>query len=272
MGPDSARYMLAGQGHKVARPFNLRWLLPAVCGDDERMWWGVWFAAWPVTVAGMIWWCHAAGLSFWQGVSAAVFVVCLAGVWGPLVVRPVGVDLPAMALTVTAVAAAETGWWPLAAALVVAAAATKETSPIWAALWAWHPAFLAALVVPATVAVFNRAGMDDVTRTGAGGVLLRVHDHPVRTAWEHHQGKWRDPRMVTQWGACLAAFYQPTWQTAAVVAAAYTQLVVATDTYRLVHTAAGPFLAVCAAQTVPTAWLAVAVVVSAVWWLTPDTQ
>jgi hypothetical protein len=268
-GPDSARYILAGQGERVARPFNLRWLLPNVCGDDVRMWWAVWFASWPVAFGGMVWWAFEAGLVWQQMLAAAVLVVSLAGVWGPHVVRPVGVDLPAMSLSIVAVAALEAGWWPLAVALVVVAGSIKETSPVFAALWAWHPVMLAGLVAPLVIGWFNRPELDRVT---AEPVLRRVHDHPVRSAWEHHAGKWRDPRMVTQWGGCVAAVWSPSWQLAAVLVVAYAQLAVATDLYRLVHTAAGPLVALVAVQVVPVEWLPALVLASVVWWLTPEFQ
>lgn len=272
LGPDSSRYILAGQGKRVARPFNLRWLLPRLCADVAWRWWAVWFASWPVAAAGMIWWGHELGLEVWQGAAAAVFVLSLAGVWAPHVCRPVSVDLPAMAVSIVAVAALDAGWWPLAVVLVLVAGSIKETSPVFAALWGWHPVMLIGLLAPVIAAIFNRSELDRITATGANGVLKHVHDHPVRSAWEHHQGKWRDPRMVTQWGPGLAALYRPSWQVAAVIAAAYAQLIVATDMYRIIHTAAGPLLAIVAVQNIPIPWLGVAAAIAAVYWLHPETQ
>jgi hypothetical protein len=269
LGPDSARYMLAAQGHGVARPFNLRVLLPAVCGDDPRMWWGVWLLSWPVAAAGMAWWAFESGLVWQQMLAAPILLLALAGVWAPHVCRPVSVDLPAMAVSIVAVAALEAGWWPLAVVLAVIAGSIKESSPVWAALWAWHPILLVGLVVPLVIGVWRRPTLDEVTQMP---VLRRVHDHPVRSAWEHHAGKWRDPRMVAQWGGCLAAFYSPSLRVAVVTAVAHAQLIVATDTYRLIHTAAGPFLAVAAVQVIPVPWLALACAVSCVWWLKPEFQ
>ena len=54
LGPDSARYMLAGGGHAVARPFNLRWFLPTVCRNSAKRWWLAWALSWPIAaiVAG----------------------------------------------------------------------------------------------------------------------------------------------------------------------------------------------------------------------------
>lgn len=269
LGPDSSRYILAGRGVAVARPFNLRWLLPTVCGNSAKRWWLAWGLSWPIAAAGMVWWSFELNLTVWQGLTAAVLVLSLAGVWAPHVCRPVSVDLPAMAVSIVAVAALEAGWWPLAVALVLVAASIKETSPVFAALWAWNPILLAGLLVPVVVSFWRRPALDEVT---AQPVLKRVHDHPVRSAWEHHAGKWRDPRMVVQWGPCLAALYRPTWQVAAVLAAAYAQLAVATDIYRLVHTAAGPLLAIVAVQQIPTPWLGVAAAVAAAYWLRPEYQ
>lgn len=268
-GPDAARYMLAGHGKPVARPFNLRVLLPAICGADVKLWSIVWWASWPVAALGMAWWTFEAGLVWQQMIAAPILLLALAGVWGPHVVRPVGVDLPAMAVSIVAVAALHAGWWPLAIVLACVAASIKETSPVFMALWAWNPILLVGLVVPVVVSFFRRPVMDEVT---LNPVLKRVHDHPIRSAFEHHAGKWRDPRMVLQWGGCLAAFYTPSLRVAAVTLAAYAQLIVATDTYRLIHTAAGPALAVAAVQVIPVPWLALVCAVSAVWWLQPEFQ
>jgi hypothetical protein len=268
-GPDGARYLIAGQGRPVARPFHLRWLLPAICGDDPKLWSIVWWASWPTAAAGMVWWGFSAGLLWQQFAAMPILLLTLAGVWGPHVVRPVGVDLPSMAVSIVAVAALEAGWWPLAVVLVLIAAAIKESSPVWATLWAWHPILLVGLVVPIIIGVWRRPVLDEVTQNP---VLQRVHDHPIRSAMEHHAGKWRDPRMVAQWGPCLAAFYSPSLRVAAVTAVAYAQMLVATDTYRLIHTAAGPALAFAAVQVIPVPWLALACAVSAVWWLQPEFQ
>ena len=54
-GPDATRYLIAGRGEPVALPFNLRWMLPAICGDDIRIWRIVWLASWPVLAASAAW-------------------------------------------------------------------------------------------------------------------------------------------------------------------------------------------------------------------------
>jgi len=267
LGPDASRYILAGAGHRVARPFNLRWLLPAVCRQVPRRWWIVWYASWPVAAGGLAWWGYEAGLEPARWVALPVLVLALAGVWGPHVVRPVGVDLPGLAVAAVAVAALEAGWWPLALILILVAASVKESMPVWAALWAWHPLLLVGLVVPLVVSFIRRPEIDEVT---AQPVLLAVHDHPIRTAFEHRNGHWRDAWwMVAPWGACLAALYAPSVRVGAVIAAAYAQLFVATDTVRLLHTAAGPALAFAAVQVFPIEWLALICALHVVWWRHP---
>lgn len=262
LGPDASRYILAGQGEAVARPFNLRWLLPFVCRDVPRRWQIVWFASWLVAAGGLLWW----GADLGWPRAAALVALCLGlpGVWGPHVVRPIGVDLPAMAVSIVAVAALHAGWWPLAVALILVAASIKESSPVWAALWAWHPIMLVGLIVPLIVQFVKKPGMDRAT---SQATLKMVHDHPFLTALQSHRGRWRDAwLMVAPWGATLACLYRPSWQTAAVLVVAYAQLLVATDTVRLLHTAAGPAVAFAAVQVFPVEWLALVVVVHVVWW------
>lgn len=268
MGPDAARYWLAGAGCDVAKPFHLRWLIPSVCKNSIRRWWFVWAMSWPVLAGAMTW--LAWDLGWERAVFAAALTVGLPGVWGPKVVRPVGVDLPAMALGALAAALLVHGHiWP-AIAVVMVAAQVKESSPVWAALWAWHPILLVGLVFVAFNAVVIRPGMDEVT---AKPNLREIHDHPLRTGltyrnvlsspnWPWWRNWWV---LAAPWGVCLAALYRPTWQTVTVLAVAHLQLLVATDTARLLHTAAGPAVAIAAATVVPVPWLLVAAVVHVLW-------
>jgi len=263
LGPDSARYWLAAQGKQVARPFHLRWLLPAACGINPARWWVVWALSWPILGVGVF---FLADLGWERSLFAAVLVLALPGVWGPSVVRPVGVDLPAMALGACAAAAAVHGVWWAAIPLVCLAACIKESAPVWAALWAWHPALLVGLILVAFTAAVVKPGMDEITSRPD---LAEIHAHPFRTALRARQ--WRDAWvMVAPWGVCLAALYAPSWPLVAVLAVAHLQLLVATDTVRLVHTAAGPVAAIAAATVLPVAWLPLFAVAHVFWWRTPE--
>lgn len=264
LGPDASRYWLAGQGKAVARPFNLRWLLPTICRNDPRRWWFAWFASWPILAGSMFW--LASGLGWQRALFAAVVTLALPGVWGPAVVRPVGVDLPAMALAALAAAGAVHGLWWVALPAVYVAATIKESAPIWAALWAWSWVPLVGLIVVAFAAVTIRPDIDEVT---ARPDLKAIHDHPFQTALRAR--RWRDGWvMVAPWGICLAALYGPSWPLLVCLAVAHMQLLVATDTVRLVQTAAGPAVALAAAQVLPVQWLPLAAVLHVFWFRQPE--
>lgn len=267
LGPDSARYLLAGQGKPVAKPFHLRVLLPWICEDNPRKWQAIWLASWPLLIVLTAIYGTTIGLEPAQGIAAGVLVAALPGVWGPAVVRPVGIDLPAMTIAIGAAVAFNTGWWPLGIVLIIAAALTKETMPIWAALWTWTPLPLIGLAAPLVVHLVRKPEIDEIT---AHPNLRAVHDHPIKTALEAHRNQWRDAWiMIAPWGICLAALYQPTWPLLACLAVAYAQLFVATDTVRLLHTTAGIPMALGAVATLPTEWLFLAVIAHGFWWRKP---
>ena len=271
VGPDAWRLLHLGTGGQVVAPFHLRWLLPALCGNDLRRWWAVWLVSWPVLAAGMVAFGRVSGLGWELAVAATLLVVGLPGVLGPKVSIPVGTDLPALALGVWAAAAWGHGWWPVALVLVAVASTIRETSGVWVALWVWHPipAAVGVVVVAVRHVTTKRRGLDPLT--GSQPVLKRVHEHPVRSALEHHAGRWRDGwLMVAPWGVCLAALADPSWTLLALLAVACGQLLVATDTVRLVQCAAAPVVAVVAVQQLPPGWLWIAVVAHCVWWRRPE--
>jgi len=206
----------------------------------------------------------------WQiSIAATVLLAALPGILGPAAVIPVGVDLPATAGTLLAVMVMSSGHPAhIVAGCVVLAwvACVRETAPVWAAVWLWSPWPLIVLVVPVIRHVTTRTGPDPL-----GPKFDEIAAHPVRSALAAHRGRWRDGWvMVAPWGVCLAGLYRPSLWVVVAVVVAYGQLLVATDTVRLVQHAAGPVLAVAAARTVPVEWLVLAVVVHVVWFVTPE--
>jgi hypothetical protein len=269
IGPDAARYLLAAQGVPVPKPFHLRWLLPEVCGHNVKHWRSVWLASWPVMAVAMFLWRLGSGDGWQVALAASVLLLALPGILGPSAVIPVGVDLPATALTLVGCAL-----WSLdhvgaqiATVVVIAwAAAIKETAPVFAALWLWSPLPLIALVVVGIRAVIAKPGPDPL-----GPRFQEIADHPIRSALEAHRHQWRNAWvMVAPWGVCLVALVQPDWRLLVVLGVAYGQLIVATDSVRLYQHAAGPVMAVAAAQTVPVEFLVLACVVHVVWWRLPE--
>jgi len=265
LGPDASRYWLAGGGVRQARPFHLRWLLPTVCGQNLRAWWVVWLASWPVAAAGMFAW-QVQVVGWERAAAATVLLLGLPGVLGPRVVIPVGVDLPATALSLVGVALIQWGdpGGIMAGVFLIGWASTvKEQAPIWSAIWVWSPWPLVMLVVPAVRHLVARPAAEDPL----GPKFTEIANHPVRTALAAHSGRWRDGwLMVAPWGVCLAGLYRPDVRIMVTVAAAYALLLVATDTVRLVQHAAGPVLAAASAAVIPIEWLFLACVLHVVWW------
>lgn len=265
LGPDAVRYLHAGNGTPVSRPFHLRWLLPAMCGTSIRAWAWVWGVSWPVMVGSMIWWRLNAGDGWQVAVVAAVLLAGLPGVLGPVVSIPVSVDLPATALTVLGCALFTLGHPAQQAAAVLAwlvAAAIRETAPVWAALWLATPVPLLALAAPLVAQLVRTVGPDPL-----GDRFQRIADHPLRASFEHHAGRWRDGwLLVAPWGVCLVGLIDPAPMLIVTLSVAHLQLLVATDTVRLVQHAAGPLLAAAAAAQIPVRFLLIAVVVHVVWW------
>ena len=270
LGPDAYRYWLAGHGVPMSRPFHLRWLLPKLLGDDVAAWRIVWLLSWPVMAVGMFGWRTAAGDGWQVAAAATELLLALPGILGPVVSIPVQVDMPSTALMLVGIWFIELGHPAqivAGVAVVAVAASIRETAPIWAALTLWSLWPLIALVAVAAAAWFIRPVREDPL----GGEFQEIADHPVLTALKYHRGRWRDGwLMVAPWGVCLAALYQPDWRVMVVVVVAYMQLLVATDTVRLLHHAAGPAVAAAAAGVIPVEWLLLAVAVHVVWFRAPE--
>jgi hypothetical protein len=268
VGPDAMRYLRLAEGRPVPRPFHLRIGLPWLCGTNFRRWWVVYLAAWPIAALGMFAW--RAPIDGWQiALAATALLLALPGILGPSVVIPVGVDLPATALALVGVALIADGHPAriiAGVAVIAIAASIRETTPIWAALWLWSPWPLIGLVVPLVVALVRKPGPDPL-----GDQFQYIADHPIRSALEHHRGRWRDGwLLVATWGVTLAALIEPDWRLLVVLGVAHLQLLVATDTVRLVHHAAGPAMAAAAAQVIPVQWLLLAVVAHTFWFRKPE--
>lgn len=260
IGPDALRYWHAASGGTVPRPFHLRAALPWLCGHDIRRWWAVWSVGWLLAAAGMF--SLATTGNSWQVAAASTALLLgLPGFLGPPVTIPVGVDIPATGLALCGAALCSHGAWLPGVAVIAVSALIRETTPVWSALWLWSPLPLVALVVPLVVNRLRPVGPDPLVQ------FQHITDHPVGSALAAHRGRWRDGwLMVAPWGLTIAALSAPSWPLVVCLVLAYCQLLVATDTVRLLHHAAGVPMALIAAQTIPERWLLLAVVVHVVWW------
>lgn len=236
--PDGYRYLAAVE-QRVARPFHYRWLLPRLCGHNGDAWRQQSIVAICLLAAAGGFYTHS-----WFG---AVAPLGLAGVTKFNLKYPVLVDASAMALALAAAVFVREGWWPLGLVCVLTSACIKETSPAFAALYAWNPVLLVGFV-PVAIRHFQRAG-DDVLDAENRWIL----NHPFRASLKYHRNVplwvW-----VLPWGALIAGLAYPTWQVAACVAVAYAQCAMATDTCRL-YQWGWPVLALNVVAVVPTGWL-----------------
>ena len=269
IGPDAARYLYAARGQTVPRPFHLRWLLPATCGDSFTAWRWVRLASWPLIVAGFIGWQHNVGMSWQAAAIGAVLLVSLPGIRGPEAVIPVGVDLPATAVSLLACWLL-TGTHPaqvVAGLLLVGLGATiRETVPVWVALWVWSPLPLLLLIVPLVRHLTATTGPDPL-----GPKFDQIAAHPIRSSMEAHRGRWLDGwLMLAPWGVVLLALHSPPLPLIAALVLAYGQLVVATDTVRLVHHAAAPPAAAAAAALIPIEWALLVCLLHVAWCRTQE--
>lgn len=234
-----------GAGQRVPRPFAYRWLLPLLCGQSLQRWQFANAAGLVLLGVGTA---ALAGFG-WAGVVAALIVVTL-----PMSLfnarHPVLADSLALGLAVCAAAVAQVSV-PLAVLLAVVAGTVKEPAPVFAAVFAWQPWLLLALIGPLLRIVLCRPGRDVVDYVGRADSL----EHPFRTGWLWHSPKLRDlnPILVWPWGGALIGLAAFDLRMGVALLLAYGQMAVATDSVRL-YQWAGPVLAVAAVSVVPSSW------------------
>lgn len=249
--PDGARYMALATGRAVPRPFTYRWVLPKVCRRN--------ITAWRVT-AWASWVAVAVGTGFlasdWKRAIAAGLMIAALPSSRFNFRNPVLVDSTSMAFAVWAAVCVQEGLWPLGIALILVSGAVKETGPVFGALYAWHPVLLVGLAAPAVRALLAKPGPDVLDAENAW-----ILAHPFKAGQKYHD--WFDPIMVVPWGGAIVGLAALDWQLGVLLAVAYAQLLVATDTVRLYQWAA-PLMCVAACNVVPVAWLPLLVVLT-VW-------
>ena len=234
-----------------------------MCRTSEQAWVFANVASMAYAAAGIGILAAQHGAAWWQSVFAVVLFLMLPWVrfcWK----APILVDMPALACAVVAAIALP---YSLTAALALAfvGAYASERVPVWAAIFAWNPILLLALVVPLFNLIFWRAPAAKDSDPHAD--TLR---HPLRTGINWHRGMWNDATvMIAPWGVCVIAALSPSLWLLTAIVAGYAQLLLATDTVRLYQQAA-PVVCVSAAVAVPAsfAWATVPALLWFHWYLT----
>jgi hypothetical protein len=258
ISPDGRRYLAAGAGRAVPYPFALRWLLPWICEASVRRWQVCaivhLLALPPLTTLWLSFWIHDDVL-----LTVGGLLMCgLAGIWRIQLHRPVLVDSPAVAWSLGAAVLVQHEMWVAALLAVVVAGSIKETAPVFAACYAWHPLLLLGLLAPLVRRLISTPGPDPMGEES----LLR---HPLRAGTLSHMDRWFDARsMIAPWGAGVLAVLATDQRIIPMVVIttvlAYAQLLFATGTVRLYQWAAPPVV-LAAVGVIPAGW-AVAVLLA----------
>ena len=245
--PDSKRYVSMAEGRGAPRPFCYRWLLPALCGAS--------LVRWRVaTVLGVLLTCIGiASLcgSWWQALAGVIVFVALPMTEFNLR-NPVLTDSLAIGLATVSAALFVNDLVVPAVLVACVAGMVKESAPVFAALFAFTPWLLLALIPALVHIVMVKPGVDVVVEPGIEDTLR----HPFRTGVRFHKAMVleRSEYLIAPWGGLLIALTVIDVRLALCVVVAYGQLLLATDTVRLYQWCA-PLVIVYAVACVPAPWL-----------------
>lgn len=264
ISPDGWHYLAAARREAVPKPYNRRYLLPFLLGPHPRRWAALTYISLALTPLSAWAYFGAMGLAGHERIFAAALLSALPGTWRCSLRFPVLIDAPSFSLALVVAALAR--WvdtsmatWPgaplLALGFVVVAllgGATRETIPIFAAIWAWSPWPLVGLLA---VGWWRKAAP-------LGPDAPEWLTHPVRAAVKLRLAIELDGSLYLRpFGAALAGLIAPTWQMLAAIVLAHGQLLAAQDTVRLTVWAA-PVLVLGAAKVIPVAWWPLALLVT----------
>ena len=251
---DSQRYLGMGACEPQALPFAARVLAPAVCGESFAWWAACAALSNAAFAASLYWYAQLLGLGDGGAAMAVGLSWGLPGLYRYSMQEWIGVDAPARALALSSACCCLAGAWEAGVLLGIAAGVTKETAPVFAAVFAWSPLPLLGLLAPAVLWFVHRSRADSLG--DPSGVL----GAPWATAREHRQYLLTHAGlMVMPWGFSLAALLKLDTVAGVALGLAYAQVLVATDEVRLYQWAAPPVV-VAAAGVLPADWLLVVVV------------
>ena len=254
LSPDGHFYLAMARRELVPMPYARRWLTPMICGSDPRRW----RTLTRMSLLGTPWiaWHYfsAMGIEGHERIFAAALLSVLPGVWRCSWRFPVLLDAWSFFLALAVATMAARGDVLGAVVLALLGGATRETIPIFAAVWSWSPWPLVGLL---GVGWWRKAAP-------LGPDAPDWLTHPARAAVKLRLAIGLDASLYLRpWGAALAGLVAPSWQTAAALLLAHAQLVVAQDTIRLTAWAA-PVLVLGAAKVIPPAFWPLALLVTLV--------
>lgn len=262
LSPDGLQYERMARDGLVPQPYARRWFLPWILG--HRVWnrWPAWplrrrwcWAGAGFTVLSAVLTAYYAAETLERRVLAVLLFAGLPGIWRLNVRLPMLVDPAAYCMALGCALCLRAGFWLPSVLLYGLGASIKETSPLFAAVFAWSPWPLLGILqagIVSRLGVFQRKIDLDPTET--------YLQHPMLEARKVHD--FFDPRTkLLPWGAVgILAVFGAGWNHLTLVAAvalaiAYAQLAVAIDNARLYQWAAPAVIAVALAHPPSWAWI-----------------
>lgn len=253
LSPDGVYYLRKAIGKPVPSPYHRRWLMPYVLGPNPVAWFVCTHVSLALTPVAAWLYFGTMGLGGAQRIFAAALLTVLPGVWLAPYRYPVLTDAPAFLMSLTIAWLARSGYTSAAVVLSCTLACTRETGPVFAALWAWSPWPLVGLLA---VRWWRPAAPPDSEWLA----------HPIASVWKMRRTIGPDASLYLRpWGAAILGIVSPSWQTLATVVVAHAQLIVAHDCIRLVAWCA-PVMVASAVPHIPEAWWALALLVTGIHW------
>ena len=223
---DTIRYQAMAQGKKVMRPWNLRIIVPLLFGRITWLWRSMTMLCLVLIAPVLVWFLKLQGIGDMPALIGVLFYLGCAGIVHFNVEYPYLVDAQAMLLSLISACLFLSDMRYIAFLVALLAVLTKETSPVFIALFSWSIYPLLVLVIPIALLLLMKKVDEDIIF----GKLYRPNQ------W-FKQGKKEltNPKvMLLPWGLLLLlALLAPSWQLGLALAVGYGQIVVASDRMRL---------------------------------------
>ncbi len=193
-----------------------------------------------------------------QAVFGGFLALGLSGIFRQNVIGFKLIDATAICFGLLSAILFNEGWYVPAVVFLILASLTKETMPIFIALWSMSFVPLAGFIVPAIVYLINRPMEKDIL----GEAHQRWIDKPFSIFKQFHfRVLVTSPIYFLTWGVCITAvLYQGQywlWILAGVIVG-YSQLLVATDRARL-YQYSFPLVILATCSVIEFSWLLVLV-------------
>ena len=225
--PDSERYM----NRTKFPPFHLRWLLPFLLRKNTVAWQIVTGIATVLIPVAMFYFLESWGLSYIQCIIGGLLTLGLKGVFGFNIRVPVLVDSTAMLLMVISATLFNYGMIIPAIAVVVIAGCIKESSPVFTAIVSLNPLALLGLIPVLIMFVRGKTDKHDI----GGKKSEEILKHPFKYGISMHSNIWLNYNLWLSFGILLLAFKNPSIHLLLMFGVAFSQMLMATDSIRLLH-------------------------------------